>query len=82
MGFFLFQISGDYQDCIEKLQLGSKITIRLENGNLVSYDVNGDVIDSVPANKGSSFYREVETKVNYYNLINKTYGLAERQNSK
>ena len=67
-------MSGNNLACIEKLQPGSKITVRQENDNLVSYDANGTQIDTVPTNDGSaSFYSKVESKVNYYNLLDSTY---------
>ena len=85
IGEFLLQVSGNNLACIEKLHLGSKITVKQENGNLVSYDVNGNVIDTVPTNadsvysrtpNGISFYSEVENKVNYYRLLDGTYSLS------
>ena len=90
MGEFLLQVSGNNQACIEKLHLGSKITVKKEHGNLVSYDINGSVIDSVPFNKewtfskekgrylqGPSFYSELESKVNYSGLLDSTYSLTQ-----
>jgi hypothetical protein len=85
MGYFLLQVSGNNTACIEKLHLGSKITVKQENGNLVSYDANGNIIDTVPTNadsvysrtlNGISFYKEVESKVNYYSLLDSTYSLS------
>lgn len=85
MGDFLLQISGNNQACIKKLHLGSKIMVKQENGNLVSYDINGNVIDTVPTNadsmysrtsSGISFYKELESKVNYYALLDSTYSLV------
>ena len=90
MGASLLQVSGNNMGCIEKLHLGSKITIKQEDGNLVSYDVNGNVIDTVPTNadsvysrtpKGISFYSEVENKVNYYGLLDSTYSLSNGSDS-
>lgn len=75
-GDFLLQVSGNNISCIEKLHLGSKITVKQENGNLVSYDINGDVIDSVQPT-GMSFYAELESKVNYYGLLDSTYSLTQ-----
>ena len=75
MGEFLLQVSGNNQACVEKLHLGSKITVVKENGNLVTYDINGNVLDSVRSNPSGnvSFYKDVETNVDYYGLLDKTY---------
>jgi hypothetical protein len=90
IGDFLLQVSGNNMACIDKLHLGSKITVKQENGNLVSYDVNGNVIDTVQTNadtiystqpSGISFYKEVETKVNYYGLLDSTYSLSNGSNN-
>ena len=88
MGYFLLQVSGNNQSCIEKLHLGSKIIVKQEHGNLVSYDINGNVIDTIPMNMSStysrrslsdiSFYKELESKVNYYALLDSTYSLVNR----
>lgn len=84
IGDFLLQVSGNNQACIEKLHLGSKIIVKQENGKLVSYDINGNVIDTVPTiadsiysrtSNGTSFYQELENKVNYYALLDNTYSL-------
>lgn len=91
MGDFLLQISARNTYYINKLSFGSKITVRQENGNLVSYDINGNVIDTVPSNadtiysltpKGISFYKELESKVNYYDLLDRTYSISQESNSK
>lgn len=88
IGYFLLQVSGKNRHCIETLDFGSKVIVKQENGNLVSYDANGNAIDSVPSNadtmqtmtpNGISFYREVESKVNYYHLLQKTYSLPESE---
>ena len=90
MGEFLFQVSGNNKECIKKLQFGSKIIIRQENGSLVSYNTNGNAIDSVSMNEDTlysrtandiSFYRAVETKVDYYELLNRAYSLSNEQES-
>lgn len=93
-GDFLLQISGNNRSCIDRLHLGSKIVVKQEAGNLVSYDINGNVIDSVPTNagqryssetgryvEGASLYKEVESKVNYYALLDSTYYLTQDANS-
>ena len=72
IGNFLLQVSGNHPSFIGKLQLGSKITVRNKNGNLVSYDANENVLDSVVA-ETNSFYRNVEKRVNYCQLLDKIY---------
>lgn len=90
IGDFLLQVSANNQPYMELLHFGSRVIVKQENGNLVSYDINGNAIDSVPTNadtiqsttpSGISFYSEVEKKVNYYHLLQKTYGLSEEQGS-
>lgn len=93
-GDFLLQISGNNKNCIDKLHLGSKIVVKQENDNLVSYDINGNVIDTVPSTpefkyseesgkyiQGQSFYSQLESKVNYYGLLDSTYSLTQEANS-
>ena len=93
-GDFLLQLSGNNRSCIDRLHLGSKIVVKQENGNLVSYDINGNEIDNVPTNagyryssetgryiEGPSLYREIESKVNYYGLLDSTYSLTQETNS-
>ena len=57
---------------------------------MVSYDINGNVIDSVSVTEGwhpssekenylqdQSFYSKLESKVNYYALLDSTYSLTQ-----
>lgn len=87
-GDFLLQVSVNNNAYSQSLHIGSKIVVRKEDDNLVSYDNNGDVIDSVPSNSDysqsqgvNSFFRELESKVNYYGLLDSTYSLTQKSNS-
>lgn len=87
MNGFLFQVSGGNMGYIEKLQFGSKIIVKKEGENLVSYGSDNSIIGMAPINEGGapgdiSFYRAVERNVDYYGLLDNQYSSSNEYSNK
>ena len=87
MNGFLFQVSGGNMGYIEKLQFGSKIIVKKEGENLVSYGSDNSIIGMAPINAGGapgdiSFYRAVERNVDYYGLLDDQYSSSNEYGNK
>lgn len=72
---------------IEKLQFGSKIRVKKEGENLVSYGSDNSIIGMAPINAGGapgdiSFYRAVERNVDYYGLLDDQYSSSNEYGNK
>ena len=96
IGYYLLQLAGSPLPLLEEfyqLHLESKITINSENGNLVCYDETGKALSVTPTldcetsytnmkNKtGISFYSEIERKVDYMALLQKSYSASDDDES-
>ena len=84
---FLFQVSGGNMGYIERLQFGSKIRVKKEGENLVSYGSDNSIIGMAPINAGGapgdiSFYRAVERNVDYYGLLDDQYSSSNEYGNK
>lgn len=87
MNGFLFQVSGGNMGYIERLQFGSKIRVKKEGENLVSYGSDNSIIGMAPINAGGapgdiSFYRAVERNVDYYGLLDDQYSSSNEYGNK